>query len=193
MKVQNQLCIFALILISVVGVFSAMGWAVPMMLAAAAAIVFRIRDLTPVGNTKTYDGGARWMALFLTPLIGAASAVLGLIVIAALSYSHILSAEVSQYLKGIPTLRLEPRTYPFGPLVLGLAVAFGWSARLLDDLLKSLTAAVDKQAEATITTPVTPVPVPGADPSPAVSSPAEENSTPRRRPRSAARPRRGHP
>lgn len=147
MKVQNQLCVFALILLGVVGVFSALGWAVPMLLAAAASILFRMRDLAPVGKTTSYDGGARWMALFLTPLTGAVSAVLGLTVISALADVHILSAEVSKYLENIPELRLDARSYTFGPLVLALAVAFGWSARLLDDLLKSLTAAVDKQTE----------------------------------------------
>ncbi|MEO7588907.1 MAG: hypothetical protein ABIS84_12865 [Arachnia sp.] len=157
MKVQNQLCIFALILLSVVGVFSALGWAVPMLLAAAASILFRMRDLAPVGKTTSYDGGARWMALFLTPLTGAVSAVLGLTVISALADVHILSAEVSKYLENIPELRLDARSYTFGPLVLALAVAFGWSARLLDDLLKSLTAAVDKQAgDGGVTSPTIP-------------------------------------
>lgn len=146
-KVQNQLCVFTLILLGAVAVFSTLGWAAPMAVAGAAAIIFRIRDLTPIGDPSGFNGGARWMALLMTPLTGAVSAVLGLTVVNALANVGVFSTDLAKSLDTIPGINLVTATKPLGALVLGLAVAFGWSARLLDDMLKKLTAALEKQPD----------------------------------------------
>ncbi|MGD8216438.1 hypothetical protein [Aestuariimicrobium sp. Y1814] len=146
MKFQNQLCVWAFILLAAVAVFGAFGWAGPMGVAAVAAIIFRIRDATPSGDPKVYDGGPRWMALLLTPLVGAVSAVLGLLVITALTALDLFSDTVKTALGSLPGFTLDPQPPPFSGFVLGAAIAFGWSAKLLDNLLKKLTDTVEAAA-----------------------------------------------
>lgn len=147
MKVQNQLAIVALVLLVAVGALSATGWIVPMMLAAIAALIFRIRNLMPVGDPEKYDGGARWMALFITPLLGAVSAVICLYTVAALAQAELLSDTLGAKL-GLPDgLGIETSPQHFSVLALGIAIAFGWSARLLDTMLAKLSDSVAKVEE----------------------------------------------
>ncbi|KAB1645042.1 hypothetical protein [Gulosibacter chungangensis] len=147
MKVQNQLAIVALVLLVAVGALSATGWIVPMTLAAIAALIFRIRNLMPVGDPEKYDGGARWMALFITPLLGAVSAVIGLYAVAALAQAELLSDTLGAKL-GLPDgLGIETSPQHFSILALGIAIAFGWSARLLDTMLAKLSDSVAKVEE----------------------------------------------
>ncbi|MDO5745993.1 MAG: hypothetical protein Q4P23_16180, partial [Micrococcaceae bacterium] len=147
MKVQNQLCVFAMILLAATAAFSSLGWTAPMGVAAIAAVVFRMRDLTPMGKPGSYDGGARWMALFMTPLTGAVSAVLGLIVLSALAHAGIFSTKLATDLELPSKIELTVLSFEFTPLMLGLAVAFGWSAKLLDSMLKTLTETVEQKGD----------------------------------------------
>lgn len=146
-KVQNQLLVFTFLLLAAVAAFSALGWAAPMAVAATAAIVFRIRNLLPLGNPLDFDGGSRWMALFLTPLTGAVSAVLGLNVLSALAEADMLSAALATDLH-VAGFGLTAEPPHFDGLQLGIAIAFGWSAKLLDTMLGKLTDIVEKQKDA---------------------------------------------
>ncbi|HMQ65011.1 MAG TPA: hypothetical protein PJ992_01880 [Arachnia sp.] len=84
MKVQNQLLALIFILLTLVLAFGVLGWGMPILVGALTALLVRIRDLSPKGDGNNIDGGPRWMALLLTPLVGAASAMLGLIAATAL-------------------------------------------------------------------------------------------------------------
>lgn len=140
-KVQNQLFVFTFLLLAAAAVFGVLGWGLPMAFGAAAAIVFRIRDLTPLGDKKSFDGGARWMALFSTPLTGAVSAVLGLMILGALAEMEILGTAVSGAITSMEVPLSDPLA--FKPISLAFAIAFGWSAKLLDSMLGKLTHAVE--------------------------------------------------
>lgn len=140
-KVQNQLLVFTFLLLGAAAVFGVLGWGLPMAFGAAAAIVFRIRALTPLGDKKSFDGGARWMALFSTPLTGAVSAVLGLIVLSALRELGIVGDKVVIGISNMGGPSSDPLI--FKPLALAFAVAFGWSAKLLDTMLGKLTKSVE--------------------------------------------------
>jgi hypothetical protein len=146
-KVQNQLCVFTFVLLGAVAFLGALGWAAPMGLAAVAAIVFRIREIAPLGAPKKFDGGPRWMALFMTPLTGAVSAVLGLTAVAALAHLKIFSDSLNAELTQVPGVGLNLEAPTFSPVVLGLAIAFGWSAKLLDTMLGKVTDALDAAQE----------------------------------------------
>ncbi|MGO1544464.1 MAG: hypothetical protein ACTHXA_09005 [Gulosibacter sp.] len=148
MKVQNQLAVVALFLLVTVGAFAATGWVVPMALAGVAALIFRIRKLMPEGDPAAYDGGARWMALFITPLLGAVSAVIGLLAIAALVGADVLSDTLGAGLELPEGLGIDSGPQEFGILALGIAIAFGWSARLLDTMLSTLSDRVSAPAPA---------------------------------------------
>lgn len=171
LKVQNQLTVFAFVLLVAVAALAATGWLVPMGLAAISALVFRIRTLAPIGEPETYDGGARWMALFITPLIGAVSAVIGLYAVAALAQADLLSETLGAKLALPDGLGVETSPQHFSVLALGIAIAFGWSARLLDSMLETLTSRVSSSGEPNPKTPgketdkdpETPTTVPPAD------------------------------
>lgn len=146
-KVQNQLFACAVILLGAVAFFGAHGWAAPMSVAAVAAIIVRVRSLVPLGDPGAYDGGARWMTLFMTPLVGAVSAVIGLTLIAALSELELLNEDLPEVIGLSSGVWLGTEAPAFGVLALGLAAAFGWSAKMLDTMLATLTARVGHEEE----------------------------------------------
>lgn len=203
-KIQNMLLVLTLMLLAVVAIFSTLSWTTPMLVAATTAVIFRIRDLTPAG--KTFDGSIRWMAVMLTPLVGAASAVVGLLVLAALFDVGVLSADLGSKL-AIPGLSTDgigaacraavgasggsagSGSTGASALLLGVAGAFGYSAKLLDTLLDRITAYVDKKpGEPTDSSGKAPSPQPDASGAQVVASP---NAAPLP---NASRPRRvaGH-
>jgi hypothetical protein len=140
MKVQNQLLVLILLLLAVVAAFGILGWALPMLFGAVAALIIRVRALTPLGDPKKINGGPRWMVLFLTPLVGAVSAVIGLVLIKALEDFEILSDTIT---KALPVPAFDG-TIPYFPAsALAVAAALGWTAKLLDALMANVTALVD--------------------------------------------------
>jgi len=147
-KVQNQLFVCVVILLGAVAFFGIQGWGAPMSVAAVAAVVVRVRSLAPLGDPGKYDGGARWMTLFMTPLVGAVSAVIGLALISALSALKLFNEDLPEVIGLSSGVWVGAEAPAFGVLALGFAAAFGWSARMLDTMLAALTARVAKEAEA---------------------------------------------
>ncbi len=142
-KVQNQLLVLALLLLAAVATFGIVGWALPMIFGAVGALIARVRTLTPQGDPAKVDGGPRWMALLLTPLVGAVSSVVGLVLIKALEEFGVLSDDLA---KVVPVPSFDGMTPYFPIATLAIAAAFGWTARLLDALMAKVTALVDEGA-----------------------------------------------
>ena len=138
-KIQNQLFIFAMMLLAVATTFGILGWGAPMLVGASAAIIARASSLSPLGAPENLDGGPRWMALLVTPLIGAVASVIGLLVISGCKALNIFSTELKAALPTVPDLGLSREDYYFAPSALVLAAAFGWSSKLLDGLLRKVT------------------------------------------------------
>lgn len=140
-KVQNQLLVLCLVMVVAVAYFGFLGWGLPMLLAATAAVLVRVRSSVPIG--ETFEGGTRWMVNFATPLVGALSAVLGLIALDALVQLDVLSPTTFAWgrLTGAPVYTPADE---FSLPHLAFATALGFSAKSLDVLLQQVTAKVDK-------------------------------------------------
>lgn len=141
MKVQNQLLVLIFLLLAAVATFGVLGWALPMLFGAIGALIVRVRKLTPLGDPTKIDGGARWMVLLLTPLVGAVSSVIGLVLIRALEEFEVLSDDIAKVVR-IPAFDGAVAYFPVATLA--VAAAFGWTARLLDALMSKVTTLVDK-------------------------------------------------
>lgn len=159
-KVQNYLTVFAFLLLGFIVAFSAHGWAAPMVMGAAAACLFRVRQVIPDGPS-TLGGGARWMAMLLTPLIGAVAAVIGLVIVSALEGKVFTEGLVEPL--NLPRWDVHAGQHRFSDSALAIAIALGWSAKLLDTLLSRVTS----QVEGTTTQTAAAGPPPDPDPNPA--------------------------
>ena len=142
------------------GALISMGYEVLLLAGAVGGVLSRLqREL--VRRDVPSDYGLSWSVLFLSPVSGALSAWAGVLLLQTLQRFNVI--DLAQLLPDNTDL-----TNPSGA-ILGVAILFGLSERLLDRIVRqaedeiATKPQVDKRVEPTVEPPRQPAPAPAAE------------------------------
>ena len=154
---QNKVTWMVFVGLVIMGALISMGYEVLLLAGAVGGVLSRLqREL--VRRDVPSDYGLSWSVLFLSPVSGALSAWAGVLLLQTLQRFNVI--DLAQLLPDNTDL-----TNPSGA-ILGVAILFGLSERLLDRIVRqaedeiATKPQVDKQVEPTVEPPRQPAPAP---------------------------------
>ncbi len=152
---QNKVTWMVFVGLVIMGALVSMGYEVLLLAGAVGGVLSRLqREL--VRRDVPSDYGLSWSVLFLSPVSGALSAWAGVLLLQTLQRFNVI--DLAQLLPDNTDL-----TNPSGA-ILGVAILFGLSERLLDRIVRqaedeiATKPAVDKKVEPTVEPPRQPAP-----------------------------------
>lgn len=140
-NLQNRvtwLVFISIILVMILGFSS--GHSILFLFGAIGGLLSRMRTIL-VSKDKAFDYGASWSSLFLTPVVGAITGWIGILLTVALLDLGILGPVIDNMFfdinKSTPWEDIE-----ITKQVMALAVAFGFSATLFENIIKKIEESV---------------------------------------------------